>query len=159
MGVDARDLGRGPHGGGRGRMTPAQGRRGSLGDLRGRENHVVLWIRNDWSGGRRETPARTPKGEAHMEVYGAGGAQGPQPIYPRLAAFSVEAGSTVHAGAPRDHVEISPLGQMLDGISRLPEIRHEKVEEIRRQIASGSYEIPEKLELALDRMMDELMGW
>ena len=60
--------------------------------------------------------------------------------------------------APRDHVEISPLGQMLDGISRLPEIRHEKVEEIRRQIASGSYETPEKLELALDRMMDELMG-
>ncbi len=47
---------------------------------------------------------------------------------------------------------------MLDGISRLPEIRHEKVEEIRRQIASGSYETPEKLELALDRMMDELMG-
>ena len=61
--------------------------------------------------------------------------------------------------APRDHVEISPLGQMLDGISRLPEIRHEKVEEIRRQIAAGSYETPEKLELALDRLMDELMGW
>ena len=70
-----------------------------------------------------------------MEIFGAGGTQGPQPIYPRLAAFSVDAGQTVHAGAPRDHVEISPLGQMLDGISRLPEIRHEKVEEIRRQIA------------------------
>ena len=27
-----------------------------------------------------------------MEVYGAGGTQGPQPIYPRLAAFSVDAG-------------------------------------------------------------------
>ena len=72
-----------------------------------------------------------------MEIYGAGGTQGPQPIYPRLAAFSVDAGQTVHAGAPRDHVEISPLGQMLDGISQLPEIRHEKVEEIRRQIAAG----------------------
>lgn len=94
-----------------------------------------------------------------MEIYGAGGTQGPQPIYPRLAAFSVEAGSTVHAGAPRDHVEISPLGQMLDGISRLPEIRHEKVEEIRSQIASGTYETPAKLEMALDRMIDELSGW
>jgi len=70
----------------------------------------------------------------------------------------VDAGQTVHAGAPRDHVEISPLGQMLDGISQLPEIRHEKVEEIRRQIAAGSYETPEKLELALDRMLDEMMG-
>ena len=61
-----------------------------------------------------------------MEIYGAGGTQGPQPIYPRLAAFSLDAGQTVHAGAPRDHVEISPLGQMLDGIGQLPEIRHEK---------------------------------
>ena len=48
---------------------------------------------------------------------------------------------------------------MLDGISQLPEIRHERVEEIRRQIATGSYETPEKLELALDRLFDELRGW
>jgi negative regulator of flagellin synthesis FlgM len=94
-----------------------------------------------------------------MEIYGAGGTQGPQPIYPRLAAFSLDAGQTVHAGAPRDHVEISPLGQMLDGIGQLPEIRHERVDEIRRQLATGSYETPEKLELALDRMLDELIGW
>ena len=88
-----------------------------------------------------------------MEIHGAGGTQGPQPIYPRLAAFSV------HAGAPRDQVEISPLGQMLDGISRLPEIRHEKVEAIRREIASGRYDTPEKLEVALDRLLDEFQGW
>jgi negative regulator of flagellin synthesis FlgM len=94
-----------------------------------------------------------------MEVYGAGGPQGPQPIYPRLAAWSVDPGQTVQAGAPRDQVEISPLGQMLDGISRLPEIRHEKVEEVRRQIAAGTYDTPAKLELALDRMLDELTGW
>lgn len=94
-----------------------------------------------------------------MEIYGAGGTQGPQPIYPRLAAFSVDSGQAVHAGAPRDQVEISPLGQMLDGISRLPDIRHEKVAEIRGQIASGVYETPAKLELALDRLMDELSGW
>jgi negative regulator of flagellin synthesis FlgM len=106
-----------------------------------------------------EPTADAPDWEAQMEIYGAGGTQGPQPIYPRLAAFSVDAGQTVHAGAPRDHVEISPLGQMLDGISQLPEIRHERVEEIRRQIAAGSYETPEKLELALDRLLDEFRGW
>jgi len=94
-----------------------------------------------------------------MEIFGAGGAQGPQPIYPRLAAFSVDAGQTVHAGTPRDQVEISPLGQMLDGISQLPEIRQERVEEIRRQIAAGAYETPEKLEVALDRLLEELRGW
>jgi len=94
-----------------------------------------------------------------MEIFGAGGAQGPQPIYPRLAAFSVDAGQTVHAGTPRDQVEISPLGQMLDGISQLPEIRQERVEEIRRQIAAGAYETPEKLEVAVDRLLEELRGW
>jgi negative regulator of flagellin synthesis FlgM len=101
----------------------------------------------------------TQKGDFPMEIHGAGGAQGPQPIYPRLAAFGVDAGSTVHAGSPRDHVEISPLGQMLDGISRLPEIRQEKVEEIRRQIADGTYETPEKIQVALDRLLDELSGF
>jgi negative regulator of flagellin synthesis FlgM len=93
-----------------------------------------------------------------MEVYGAGGAQGPQPIYPRLASLPIDAGHAVHEGTPRDHVEISPLGRMLDGISGLPEIRHERVEEIRQQIAAGIYETPEKLEMALDRMLDELLG-
>jgi negative regulator of flagellin synthesis FlgM len=48
---------------------------------------------------------------------------------------------------------------MLDGISRLPEIRHERIAEIRQQIAAGVYETPEKLELALDRLLDELPGW
>lgn len=94
-----------------------------------------------------------------MEIYGAGGAQGPQPVYPRLAEFTVDAGQTVQAGIPRDHVEISPLGQMLDGIARLPDIRHEKVAEIRRQIADGAYETPEKLDMALDRLLDEFHGW
>jgi negative regulator of flagellin synthesis FlgM len=94
-----------------------------------------------------------------MEIQGTGGPQGPQPIYPRLAAFSVESGPAVQAGAVRDHVEISPLGQMLDGIGRLPEVRHERVEEIRRQIAAGVYETPEKWEAALDRLCDEFRGW
>jgi len=95
-----------------------------------------------------------------MEIYGAGGPQGPQPIYPRLAEFTVDAGQAAQAGSvPRDRVEISPLGQMLDGIARLPEIRHERVEEIRHQILAGTYETPEKLELAMDRLLDELGGW
>jgi negative regulator of flagellin synthesis FlgM len=94
-----------------------------------------------------------------MEIIGAGGTLGPQPIYPRLAAFSLDAGHTVSAGEPRDHVEISPLGQLLDGIAQLPEVRYEKVEEVRRQIAAGAYETPEKLEVALDRLLEELLGW
>lgn len=95
-----------------------------------------------------------------MEIHGAGGPHGAQPIYPRLAAFSVESSTSAQTQAvPHDQVEISPLGQMLDGISRLPEIRHERVEEVRRQIAAGTYETPEKIEKALDNLLNELQGW
>lgn len=37
--------------------------------------------------------------------------------------------------------------------------RHEKVEEIRRQIADGTYETPDKIQVALDRLLDELSGF
>ena len=94
-----------------------------------------------------------------MEIFGAGGTQGPQPIYPRLARIQCGCRSNRACGCSARSCRDLPLGQMLDGIGQLPEIRHEKVEEIRRQIAAGSYETPEKLELALDRMLDEMMGW
>ena len=94
-----------------------------------------------------------------MEIHGLNGAGGSQPIYPRMAAYTAESGSSVGVNAPRDHVEISSLGQMLDGIHRLPDIRHERVEAVRRQIAEGVYETPEKLEIALDRLLDEMSGF
>ncbi|ADV63156.1 Anti-sigma-28 factor FlgM family protein [Isosphaera pallida ATCC 43644] len=94
-----------------------------------------------------------------MEIHGAGGLQGPQPITPRLAAQPAETTAPAATSqVPRDQVEISSLGQILEGIHRLPEIRFERVEEIRRQIAEGNYETPEKLEIALDRLLDELQG-
>jgi negative regulator of flagellin synthesis FlgM len=93
-----------------------------------------------------------------MEIQGAGGPHGPQPIYPRLATFSVEGQTSAAAAAPRDQVEISSLGLMMEGISRLPDIRHEKVEAIRQQIASGTYETPEKLERAVENLLGELLG-
>ena len=106
-----------------------------------------------------EPSAKAPDWEAQWKSTALGELKALNPFtrdWPRSAWMPVK---QCMPGAPRDHVEISPLGQMLDGIGQLPEIRHEKVDEIRRQIAADSYETPEKLELALDRMLDELMGW
>jgi len=36
------------------------------------------------------------------------------------------------------------------------EIRHELVARVRREIAAGTYDTPEKLEIALDRLLNEL---
>ncbi len=92
-----------------------------------------------------------------MEITGAGGPTGPQPIYPRLAKINTEAASSARSAAPRDQVEISQLGLVLDGIHQLPEIRFEKVESIREQIAAGTYETAEKIEHALDQLLLELL--
>ena len=88
----------GPHGGASERVIVS--RRSAVGDLRRRLRGPLMnnaRVDQNLSGRRAPTPRR---GMLEMEIYGAGGAQGPQPIYPRLAAFGVDAGQTVNAGTP-----------------------------------------------------------
>lgn len=54
-----------------------------------------------------------------------------------------------------DSVEISPTAQLLSKISMFPEIRQEKVEEIRTQLANGTYDIDGKLPEAIDKFLDD----
>ena len=65
------------------------------------------------------------------------------------------------SAAPVDQLDLSaaPGANRLDTSNRVAgsgEIRIERVAELRRQIADGSYETPEKLDAALDRILDEL---
>ncbi len=62
---------------------------------------------------------------------------------------------------PVDQLDLSSA---TSGVNRLDttapiagggEIRIDRVAEIRRQIADGSYETPEKLDAALDRLLDQ----
>jgi negative regulator of flagellin synthesis FlgM len=55
-----------------------------------------------------------------------------------------------------DQVDISPEAEFLSLAHSLPDIRQDRVAEIRAQIASGTYETDEKLNVALDRLLDEL---
>lgn len=63
--------------------------------------------------------------------------------------------------APVDQLDLSSAS----GVNRLDstgsvsgsgEIRLDRVADIRRQIADGSYETPEKLDAALDRLLDQI---
>jgi len=51
----------------------------------------------------------------------------------------------------------TPLGQLLAKIAQLPEVRYEKITAVRRQINMGQYEIDEKLDAAIDKMLEELL--
>jgi anti-sigma28 factor (negative regulator of flagellin synthesis) len=57
---------------------------------------------------------------------------------------------------PSDQLDISSAGQMLDAIRDLPEIRHDRVEALRTAIAEGSYETADKLDGAIERLLDEI---
>jgi len=55
-----------------------------------------------------------------------------------------------------DHVDISSEAQMLSGMNDISDIRAERVAEIREQIETGQYETTDKLETAMDRLLDEI---
>lgn len=56
-----------------------------------------------------------------------------------------------------DSMQCSPLGRLLKVISTLPEVRKEKVEYARRQVQQPDECLESKLDLALDRVLEELI--
>jgi anti-sigma28 factor (negative regulator of flagellin synthesis) len=51
----------------------------------------------------------------------------------------------------------TPLGQLLERMAKLPEVRFEKVLNLRRQICRGQYKLDEKLDATADKMLEELL--
>ncbi|HEX7447330.1 MAG TPA: flagellar biosynthesis anti-sigma factor FlgM [Pirellulales bacterium] len=90
-----------------------------------------------------------------MQIYGPAQLHGPQPISsPHLRNQPVESAGS--AASSQDVVQISDAGRLMDMANGLPAIRQDRVDAIRAQIANGSYETADKLNVALDRMLDEL---
>ena len=49
-----------------------------------------------------------------------------------------------------DNIHGTPIGQVLKKIASLPEIRREKVLNLRREITEGRYDLTGRLDLALE---------
>jgi hypothetical protein len=60
------------------------------------------------------------------------------------------------ASGVQDTVEISTIARMAAQVNELPAVRTEVVNRVKAEIAAGTYETPEKIEIAIDRLMDEL---
>lgn len=56
-----------------------------------------------------------------------------------------------------DSMQCSPLGRLLKLISTLPEVRTDKVEHARRQIEQPEECLETRMDLALDRVLEELI--
>ncbi len=90
-----------------------------------------------------------------MEVQGPGGVSGPGRLEPQNAP-SPGADATGDAAKSADRVEISEHAKLLEQLSQIPSIRTEKIDELRKLIESGQYETPERIEVAIRKLMEEL---
>ena len=91
-----------------------------------------------------------------MQIYGPSRVHGAQPIGAPHASRLSQPQAPDASGAIQDEVQISDAGQRIDQIRQLPEIRQSRVDAIRAQIADGTYETDEKLDLAVGRLLDEI---
>ena len=58
---------------------------------------------------------------------------------------------------PGDRVELSDHARYLDTLRRLPSVREDRIQRIRDAIAEGAYETEDKLDEAVDRLLEELL--
>lgn len=55
-----------------------------------------------------------------------------------------------------ENMNSTPLGQVLKKIAVMPEVRKQKVLKVRRQLTEGKYNLTERLDLALEKVLDDL---
>ena len=55
-----------------------------------------------------------------------------------------------------ENINTTPIGQVLKKIASLPEVRKEKVLDVRQQLIKGKYKLNERLDIALDKVLEDL---
>jgi negative regulator of flagellin synthesis FlgM len=91
-----------------------------------------------------------------MQIYGPSHLHGPQSIgAPHTSRISSPTTRTESAPI-RDEVQISDAARLVEQAQQAPDIRQDRVNTIRAQIAAGTYETPDKLDMALSRLLDEI---
>jgi negative regulator of flagellin synthesis FlgM len=81
---------------------------------------------------------------------------GPQPLRAPHAVRSAQATERPEAPQIADEVDISEAARQMEQVRQMPDVRGDRVEAVRRQIAEGSYETGDKLSVAIDRLLDEI---
>jgi negative regulator of flagellin synthesis FlgM len=91
-----------------------------------------------------------------MQIYGPVHLHGSQAVaapHSQRVAKSSAGGSSA---AIQDELQISDAAMAMEQSGEQSGIRSDRVAQIRAQIADGTYETPEKMEIALGRLLDEI---
>ena len=99
-----------------------------------------------------------------MQIYGPFRLSAAAPTSPNAGASRLASSKPIEAGpksiGPTDQLDLSALASTAatTGPSATSaasgDIRVDRVADLRRQIASGGYDTPEKMDMALDRMLE-----
>jgi hypothetical protein len=55
-----------------------------------------------------------------------------------------------------ENLDTTPIGKVLKRIAFLPEVRKQKVLDVRRQLTEGRYDLNSRLDIALDKVLEDL---
>ena len=91
-----------------------------------------------------------------MHIYGPSQLHGSQPIGAPHGARAAQSMTRPEAAQIADEVDISEAARLAEQVQQLPEMRGDRVEAVRLQIAEGTYETNDKLNAAVDRLLDEI---
>ncbi len=91
-----------------------------------------------------------------MEIQGPGNINKAQRIGPTEPVNRAEKTEQSTPVSREDAVELTEISKLLSRLSSTPEIRHERVEAIRQEIERGDYLTDDKLNSAVNRLIDLL---
>jgi negative regulator of flagellin synthesis FlgM len=91
-----------------------------------------------------------------MHIYGPSQLHGPQAIGAPHGARPAQPMTRPEAPQIADEVNISEAARLVEQAQGLPDIREDRVEAVRQQIAAGTYETGDKLNAAVERLLDEI---
>lgn len=91
-----------------------------------------------------------------MQIHGPAHLHAAQSVHAPHGPTSAPKAADMHGTAIRDEVQISDAGRFLEQTRNLPDIRQDKVQQLREALASGTYDVDARLDLAVSRLLDEI---
>ena len=91
-----------------------------------------------------------------MHIYGPAHLHGAQPVGPPHSARLSKPGAASESAPIQDELEISDTARLVEQAKQVPEVRQDRIDQIRAEIADGTYETDEKLDIAMGRLLDEI---
>jgi negative regulator of flagellin synthesis FlgM len=91
-----------------------------------------------------------------MYIHGTTHIHGPHGINAPHAPFRGMSGANGPASKSVDSIDISAAAEAAAQAAESGDVRQGLVDRIRSQIAAGTYETPTKLDMAVERLLDEI---